>query len=540
MIFDLQEGDGPQRLDFDACVIGTGAAGITCAIELVRRGKRVLLLESGGTNIENRTQALYRGDADGLRFCGLEEGRARILGGTTTEWGGQIMELDEDDFHPKSWVPGSGWPFEKSTLQPYYVRALELEGLRACELDDDRVWESSGTPRPDFARDLTAKFSRWCPQPNFAKLHRQALAENSNLSVVLHANVCRFVLSDDMASVQAVVCRSLNGAEAVFAARAFVLCMGAIETVRFLMQPLAKLGEPPWNRSGLLGCHFQDHISCFVANVSQIRLSPAEAYFDYKFVDGYKYLLKICLKPELQKQLKTLNVGATVSRVARNEDVIASSFRTYRMLRRRKFANISPSDFLQFLSAAPALLWHVLPYKATPLGVLGQSRAAWRLCIHCEQSPASTSRITLTDEIDALGLRRARILWQTCDLERHSIRLFLNRLRSVFADQGIATIEADPEISVEGEALTAKFRESFHHIGGTRMANSETSGVVDPNLRVFGTHNLYVCSSSVFPTGGIANPTHTIIALAARLAEHLVQTRLMPVVANAPSDAVSP
>jgi choline dehydrogenase-like flavoprotein len=44
---------------------------------------------------------------------------------------------------------------------------------------------------------------------------------------------------------------------------------------------------------------------------------------------------------------------------------------------------------------------------------------------------------------------------------------------------------------------------------------------VDPNLRVFGSRNLYVCSSSVFPTSGFANPTHTIVALAFRLAEHL-------------------
>jgi len=50
-------------------------------------------------------------------------------------------------------------------------------------------------------------------------------------------------------------------------------------------------------------------------------------------------------------------------------------------------------------------------------------------------------------------------------------------------------------------------------------------GVVDPDGRVHGVPNLYVSGSSVFPSGGYANPTLTIVALAIRLADHLRQTR---------------
>ena len=53
------------------------------------------------------------------------------------------------------------------------------------------------------------------------------------------------------------------------------------------------------------------------------------------------------------------------------------------------------------------------------------------------------------------------------------------------------------------------------------MAASPEAGVVDADLKLFGTANAYVCSSAVFPSAGFVNPTHTIIALACRLAEHL-------------------
>ncbi len=64
---------------------------------------------------------------------------------------------------------------------------------------------------------------------------------------------------------------------------------------------------------------------------------------------------------------------------------------------------------------------------------------------------------------------------------------------------------------------------SFHHMGGTRMAATSAEGVVDANCKVFGMDNLYIGGSSVFTTGGHANPTYTIVQLALRLGDHLAQ-----------------
>jgi choline dehydrogenase-like flavoprotein len=47
--------------------------------------------------------------------------------------------------------------------------------------------------------------------------------------------------------------------------------------------------------------------------------------------------------------------------------------------------------------------------------------------------------------------------------------------------------------------------------------------VVDRDLRIHGTRNVYVCSSSAFPTSGQANPTFFLGMFAVRLAGMLAR-----------------
>jgi len=58
-------------------------------------------------------------------------------------------------------------------------------------------------------------------------------------------------------------------------------------------------------------------------------------------------------------------------------------------------------------------------------------------------------------------------------------------------------------------------------MGTTRMSTDPATGVVDPDGKVHGMANLHVAGSSVFPTGGWAFPTFTVVALSLRLAERL-------------------
>ena len=62
---------------------------------------------------------------------------------------------------------------------------------------------------------------------------------------------------------------------------------------------------------------------------------------------------------------------------------------------------------------------------------------------------------------------------------------------------------------------------AHHHMCTTRMSHSPRDGVVNSNQRLFEIDNLYLAGSSVFSTGGHANPTFTIVQMSLRLADHV-------------------
>ena len=148
MIFDFASDTEIRKDGADLCILGAGAAGITLAAEMARRGQRVLLLESGGRDADEVQQELNSMEKIGHPIHSSHAGRFRVLGGTTTRWGGQISELDAEDFSHRAWVDGSGWPMPKSALQPYYERALHSEGVLPVIRDDEEVWQRAEMAEP--------------------------------------------------------------------------------------------------------------------------------------------------------------------------------------------------------------------------------------------------------------------------------------------------------------------------------------------------------------------------------------------------------
>ena len=172
------------------------------------------------------------------------------------------------------------------------------------------------------------------------------------------------------------------------------------------------------------------------------------------------------------------------------------------------------------LCTAPDLSNALLEPLGEKLVCAGTIRAAW------EQFPEIDNRIVLSSERDEFGLQRCELRWRKSGRDKLAPMKTALALGRYLAEKDIGRIKLAPWVlRDDGEFPDDDEIGGNHHMGGTRMAASEADGVVDPNCRVYGTSNLYIAGSSVFPSGGHANPMFTTVQLALRLAEHLSSTQ---------------
>jgi choline dehydrogenase-like flavoprotein len=143
------------------------------------------------------------------------------------------------------------------------------------------------------------------------------------------------------------------------------------------------------------------------------------------------------------------------------------------------------------------------------------------LTLRAEQSPLPDSRITLTDELDELGMPRVALDWRIAPEDDVQMRRAMMVLARELGAAGLARLR------VPGDANRFIWRQDpgGHHMGATRMGRDPAVSVVDVNGRTHEVRNLYITGASVFTTGGDSNPTLTVVALAHRLADHLKSRR---------------
>jgi choline dehydrogenase-like flavoprotein len=130
-----------------------------------------------------------------------------------------------------------------------------------------------------------------------------------------------------------------------------------------------------------------------------------------------------------------------------------------------------------------------------------------------EQYPNPNNRVMLDSKLDPLGMRRLKVHWNWSDTD-HGQTV---RARVAIGQELARGTNGVFELRDVGPQRS----DSHHHIGTTRMHRHPRQGVVDADCQIHGIDNVFIAGSSTFPTGGAANPTLTIVALAVRLADHL-------------------
>jgi choline dehydrogenase-like flavoprotein len=499
-------------------VIGAGAAGLYAAAQLVNRDRRVVVIEAGGADLGRFGAESYA--SVGRPHSGLRLGRGRNLGGTTSLWGGQLVEFQPIDFAGREWIKGSRWPLRYEEIAPYYRPTYKNLWLPERVLNDDEVWRGVSCERPNLGPEFEVFFTRWMGVPNFAELFARQIQSDERMSVLTGHSAIGF--RGDGARLTAVRVMGQAGQAQWIEGDTFILAAGTLENARLLLHAARDPDwQAPWSGNENIGRYFQDHLGGPIGSVQPADKRKFFRMFCNVVFAGYKFQPKIRLTNDVLTRQAIYNTQAFLA----FESEITEHLVYLKQFLKAALYGRRPAGIADLLRRSTGMVRYLVPLMWKYVWdhrVFVPSSAKIVMQVQAEHAPGAESRILIDENHrDASGLPRVVLDWRLGGGELASIRSFAVQIREALHLTGIGELRIDEDLLALRPSFLDKLGDTYHQSGGAIMGDSEQDGVVDRDLRVFGTENLYVAGASVFRTTSNANVTFTALALTTRLVDHL-------------------
>lgn len=499
-------------------IVGSGVAGGLVADLLASSGVRgIVVLEAGPDIVMKDPRAWFdfittgvdpfdpyydtAKDYDSTGYQPWEIIGARIFGrgGSTLHWGGWTPRFMPEDFALKSNTGlGIDWPYTYADLEPYYCTAEEYLGVAGVAQQGQRDWRSKPYPMTGPTLPLTAKpfvdalvtegyefgnmpvarnavsyngheqcrttgTCQYCPigarftgdQP------LDALAPNPRVRVMLNSAVSRVVMSGKATAAAVEYLNPVTGQTGEVSANAVFLCAGAFETPKLLQLSTSTYWPAGvGNDNDLLGRYL-------VAN-------------PYLYCRGGGRANPVRLQQELNFPNLASRQWDTPAEQAHGKFLMNMSYDA---------PIVHPGSLMYVGRTSEQIIDTVTgPFQYELQGALSPL-------------PSYNNRVSPASGTTRFGLPRTGFYTPDPLVPQTTVELNVGRMAELYDKIGWAT--------VGGGAYPQR---GDHAASTCRMAMSETDGVVDAQMKVFGTDNLFVMSNAALPTIGAANLTLTLVA----------------------------
>lgn len=274
MIKDLT-GAGAVSLDADVLIVGAGTAGLVMAVELVKKGLKVVCLESGGRQQKEDEHPLNEVVHLKSVYDGAAHGRFRCLGGTSTRWGGALIPFLPSDLDEKH------WPIKAQEVEAYRGAVESFFGLSHGSYTlDDVLGEGQGRV------DHVARLAKWPPfaKRNVANLLSNEIKTEKQIEIWLNATATQFEVEDGR--LEKVRADAPDGSQISVRAREVIFAAGAIETTRLLLLLDQQNNGEICAADDQLGRHFHDHLSVVAARLEPSDRKALNRLIGFRFEPG--------------------------------------------------------------------------------------------------------------------------------------------------------------------------------------------------------------------------------------------------------------
>lgn len=492
MIRDASGIEPGSVLTTDVCVVGGGATGLVVAEVLAEAGCDVIVLERGGRHSARFEHAQNVIEDVGHPVGPIHRRRRLALGGAGRVWSGVSLELEDLDLHSRPGVVDASWPFGRDELDRHYASARQRLGIPA-----------RSDPRPRAPGIATVA------------LHRSRVVFGTEddpvpgATVIFGARCSSLIREGGRSGRVGVEATSAGGSRFFVRSREVVLAAGGIEAPRLLAD--SGIG----NDRGLVGRYFSDHPYLTLRFEAPERTRPPEELT----WDGHRIPPDRLVVRSEDARLDGHPLGAALffrpardPRIWDHPGVLAlSEFAWF-----RRVGDLPPDPFSLARRAVRGI-----PSALRALRDLRGEPREWAARVVVEPVPDAESRVVLSERRGPSDEPIARVDWRIGTALRATLESFLADVSAMAESEGWGPLKF-PERLGWPDLVEA----GAHHMGATRMHRDPGRGVVDADLRVHGTENLFVVGPSVFTTYGYANSMLTSLALAMRLAEHLLRRRV--------------
>jgi choline dehydrogenase-like flavoprotein len=292
----------------------------------------------------------------------------------------------------------------------------------------------------------------------------------------------------------------------------YVLACNAIENAKLLL-----MSAPVANRSGQVGRNLMDHPypliwATLAESVGTFRGPGSSAGID-TMRDGPFRATAAAFRVTISNWGWNFAASSPWSDV---RDLVAPSpsHRHYRGIRGNAMSGATSGD-------GPGTFGRDLRTK-----LYARVSTQMQMGMLVEQDPQPTNTVTLSEELDPLGLPRPLINYDLSPYTKQGIANSVAAARTMISAMGAADqtkyIPGDPQ-SFEWNGAEYAWRGAGHIMGTHRMGNDPTTSVVDSYGRCHDNPNLFLAGAGNMPTVGTSNPTLTLSALAYRTADKILE-----------------